>query len=166
MFFSLQLIIECWVYFSILYSQTLLFILSAYNSLYLPTLNSHSIPVSLILPTGNHKSVLRVWESVSFCSVWFSHSVMSDSLRPYGLQHTRLPCPSPNPEFTHKLMSIELLIPSTHLILSCPLLLLPSIFLSTRVFSNESFLPIRWPKYWGFSFKYQSFQWTARTDLL
>ena len=49
-------------------------------------------------------------------------------------------------------MSIELVMPSNHLILCCPLLLLPSIFPSIRVFSNESVLHIRWPKYWGFSF--------------
>ena len=51
-----------------------------------------------------------------------------------------------------KLMSIESVIPSNHLILCCPLLLLPSIFSSIRVFSNESVLHIRWPKYWSFSF--------------
>ena len=51
-----------------------------------------------------------------------------------------------------KLMSIELVMPSNHLILCCPLLLLPSIFLSIRVFSNESVLCIRWPKFWSFSF--------------
>ena len=51
-----------------------------------------------------------------------------------------------------KLMSIESLMPSNHLILCCPLLLLPSIFPSIRVFSNESVLHIRWPKYWSFSF--------------
>ena len=51
-----------------------------------------------------------------------------------------------------KLMSIELAMPSNHLILCHPLLLLPSIFPSSRVFSNESFLCIRWPKYWSFSF--------------
>ena len=51
-----------------------------------------------------------------------------------------------------KLMSIESVMPSNHLILCCPLLLLPSIFPSIRVFSNETVLPIRWPKYWGFSF--------------
>ena len=51
-----------------------------------------------------------------------------------------------------KLMSIELVMPSNHLILCCPLLLLPSIFPSIRVFSNESVLHIRWPKYWSFSF--------------
>ena len=51
-----------------------------------------------------------------------------------------------------KLMSIELVMPSKHLILCCPLLLLPSIFPSIRVFSNESVLHISWPKYWRFSF--------------
>ena len=51
-----------------------------------------------------------------------------------------------------KLMSVELVMPSNHLILCHPLLLLPSIFPSIRVFSNESVLLIRWPKYWSFSF--------------
>ena len=51
-----------------------------------------------------------------------------------------------------KLTSIELMMPSNHLILCCPLLLLPSTFPSMRVFSNESVLHIRWPKYWSFSF--------------
>ena len=51
-----------------------------------------------------------------------------------------------------KLMSIESVVPSNHLTLCHPLLLLPSIFPSIRVFSNESVLPIRWPKYWSFSF--------------
>ena len=51
-----------------------------------------------------------------------------------------------------KLMSIESVMPSNHLILCCPLLLLPLIFPSIRVFSSESTLHIRWPKYWSFSF--------------
>jgi len=51
-----------------------------------------------------------------------------------------------------KLMSIELVMPSNHLILCCPLLFLPSVFPSIRVFSSESVLHIRWPKYWSFSF--------------
>ena len=51
-----------------------------------------------------------------------------------------------------KLMSIVSVMPSNHLILYCPLLLLPSIFPSTRVFSNESVLHIKWPEYWSFSF--------------
>ena len=50
------------------------------------------------------------------------------------------------------LLSIESVMPSSHLILCCPLLLLPSIFPSIRVFSNESVLHIKWPKYWSFSF--------------
>ena len=59
-----------------------------------------------------------------------------------------LPCPS----LSLKLMSIELVLTSNHLILCCPLLLLPSVFPSIRVFSNLSVLHIRWPKYWSFSF--------------
>ena len=51
-----------------------------------------------------------------------------------------------------KLMSIESVMPSNHLILCCPLLLLPSIFPSNRVFSHESALCIKWPKFWSFSF--------------
>ena len=57
-----------------------------------------------------------------------------------------------NSQSLPKLMSIELVMPSNHLILCCPLLLLPSIFPSIKVFSNESVLRIRWPKYWSFSF--------------
>ena len=55
-----------------------------------------------------------------------------------------------------KLMSIELVMPANHLILCCPLLLLPLIFPSTRVFSSESALHIRWPKYWSFNFSINS----------
>ena len=75
---------------------------------------------------------------------------MSDSSPPHGLQHARLPCPS-LPELT-QFMSIELMMPSNHFILCHPLLLLPSIFPSIRVFAKESVFHIRWPKYWSFSF--------------
>ena len=76
---------------------------------------------------------------------------MSDSLQPHGLQHARLL------SFTIswsllRLMSIESVMPSSPLILCHPLLLLPSIFPSIRVFSNESVLHIRWTQYWSFSF--------------
>ena len=81
-----------------------------------------------------------------------SHSVISDSLRPHGLQHSRLPCPSPSPGVCSNSCPLSwMVMPSNHLILSHPLLLLPSLFLSIRVFSNESALRIRWPKYWSFS---------------
>ena len=74
-------------------------------------------------------------------------------MRSHGLQHTRLPCPSPTPMVSLlKLMSIESVMPSNHLSLCRPLLLLPSIFSSIRIFSKESVLCIRWPKYWCFSF--------------
>ena len=65
-----------------------------------------------------------------------------------------------------KPMSIESVMPSNHLILCCSLLLLPSIFPSISVFSDESPLHIRWSKYWSFSFNIRSFQWTPRTELL
>ena len=79
---------------------------------------------------------------------------MSDSLRPHELQHTCPPCPSPTPRVhpnSPKLMCIESVMPSSHLILCRPLLLLPPIPPSIRVFSNKSALHIRWPKYWSFS---------------
>ena len=63
-----------------------------------------------------------------------------------------LPCPSPSSQTLLKFMSIELMMPSSHHILCCPLLMPPSIFPSIRVFSNDSALHIRWPKYWSFSF--------------
>ena len=65
-----------------------------------------------------------------------------------------------------KLMSIESVMPSSHLIHCRPLILLPSIPPSIRVFSNESTLRMRWPKYWEFQLQHQSFQWTPRTGLL
>ena len=76
---------------------------------------------------------------------------MSDSLRTHGLQHARLPCPSPTPKSFSNSTSIELVMPSNHLIPYRPLLLLPSIFPSIRVFSNESVLHVGWPKYLCFS---------------
>ena len=58
-----------------------------------------------------------------------------------------------NSQSLFKLMSIKSMIPSNHLILYCPLFLLPSIFPSIRVFSDKSVLPIKWPKYWSSSFR-------------
>ena len=87
------------------------------------------------------------WES--FSSVQFSHSVVSDSLWPHETQHARPSCPSPTPRVHSNSR------PSSrwcHLILCHPLLLLPPIPPSIRVFSNESTLHMRWPNYWSFSF--------------
>ena len=89
-----------------------------------------------------------MWYEIS--SVQFSHSVMSDSLQPHELQHARPPCIT-NSRSSLKLMSIESVMPSSHLILWCSLLL-PPIPPSIRVFSNESTLRMRWPEYWHFSF--------------
>ena len=85
------------------------------------------------------------------CTFFFSHSVVSDSFRPHGLQHAGLPCPSVSPSLL-KVMSVESVMPSNHLILCCPLLLPPSIFSNIRAFSDESVLPIWWPEYWRFTF--------------
>ena len=71
-------------------------------------------------------------------SIQFSHSVMSDSLWPHGMQHTRLPCPSPTPRACSN-MSIKSVIPSSHLIFCRSLLLPSSIFPSIRVFSSQFF---------------------------
>ena len=79
---------------------------------------------------------------------------MCTSLRPHGLQHARLPCPLPEAysRCLLKLMSIKSVMSSNHLILCHPLLLLPPIFPSIRIFTNESVLHIRWPRYWSFIF--------------
>ena len=84
-------------------------------------------------------------------SVQFSHSVVSDSLRPHESQHTRPPCPLPTPRvYPNPCPSSQWCHPA---ISSChPLLFQPPILPSIRVFSNESTLCMRWPKYWSFSF--------------
>ena len=92
--------------------------------------------------------VLLLMLSVQFSSVAQSCPTLCDPVNrstPASLSIT-------NSWSLPKLMSIESVMPSNHLLLCCPLLLLPSIFPSFRVFSNESALNIRWPKYWSFSF--------------
>ena len=98
----------------------------------------------------------------AFCSIWllpflqfssvqFSHSVVFDSATPWTAAR-QASLSIINSWSSHKLRSIESVMPSSHLILCHPLLLLPPIPPSIRVFSNESTLHIRWPKYWSFSF--------------
>ena len=73
-------------------------------------------------------------------------------MRPHESQHARPPCRLPTPGVHSRLTSIGSVMPSSHLILCRPLLLLPPIPPNIRVFSNESTLCVRWPKYWSFSF--------------
>ena len=97
------------------------------------------------------KPWLKEWLWMS-SSVQLSHSVMSDSSRPHGLQHARLLCPSPTPKACSNSCPLSQwchLTISSSLFPSLPPLLPPSIFPSIRVFSNESVLYIRWPKYWS-----------------
>ena len=101
----------------------------------------------------NRRPVLVVvwFSSVQFSSIQFGRSVMSDSLRPHESVH-QASLSITNSRSLLKVMSIKLVMASNHLILCHPLLFLPPIPPSIRVFSNESTLPMRWPKYWSFSF--------------
>ena len=110
-------------------------------------LNHHGVPC----PVSPCWSVPVLPHTQGFClSVQFSRSVVSDSLRPHGLHHTRPPCPSPTPGvYPNSCPLSRWCHPS---ILCPPLLLPPSIIPSIRVFSNESTLGIKWPKYWSFGF--------------
>ena len=96
---------------------------------------------------------MSIWSSC--WSVQFSRSVLSDSLWPHELQHARPP--SPTPSITNSwssliLTSIKSVMPSSHLIFCRPLLLMPPVPPRIKVFSNESTLRMKWPKYWSFSF--------------
>ena len=101
------------------------------------------------------KSVFSYFANKFICvisfSVQFSCSVVSSSLQPHELEHARPPCPSPTPGVpqTHVHRVSDAI---RHLILCRPLLLLPPIPPSSRVFSNEPTLHVSWPSYWSFSF--------------
>ena len=101
--------------------------------------------------------------SVLFSSVAQSCPTLCD---PMNRSIPGLPVHHQLPEFTQTHPSIESVMPSSHLILCCPLFLLPLIPPSIRVFSNESALCMRWAKYWSFQLEHQSFQRTPRADLL
>ena len=101
-----------------------------------------------------HKNVewMNEWPGLALTELLlllFSHPVMSDSLQPHELQHTRPPCPSPSPSLP-KSSFVASVRPSSHLILWCPLL--PSIFPSIKDFFNESSVHIRCSEYWSFIF--------------
>ena len=116
-------------------------------------------------PTGTVNSEYQSRNWGNFVEPQFSPSVMSDCLwsmncsMPGSLSIT-------DSQSLLKLTSIASVMASNHLILCHPLLLLPSIFPNIRVFSNESVLSIRWPKYWSFSFSISPSNEYTRTDLL
>ena len=90
---------------------------------------------------------------IQFSSVQFTRSVVSNSLQPYESQHGQASLSITNSRSSLRPTSIESVMPSSHLILCCPLVLLPPIPPSIRVFSNESTLCMRWPNYWSFSLR-------------
>ena len=119
-----------------------------------------SIPESISSPGGGHGNPLYYsclenlldrkvwWATIQFSSVQsLSHGQFFATPWTAAFQAS---WSITNSQSLLKLMSIEAMMPSNHLILCCPLLLLPSIFPSIRVFSNESVLRISWPKYWSF----------------
>ena len=114
----------------------------------------------------SHLNILSYSLTFAFSSVDFSHWVTSDSLWPHGLQRARPPCPSPTPGASSNSCPIKSVMPFNHLILCGPLLLLPWIFPSIRVFPNESVLHVRWPEILELQLQHQSFQWIFRTDFL
>ena len=97
------------------------------------------------------KYILKILPPQYSLSVQFSCSVVSNSAIPWTAAH-QASLSITNSGSLPKPMSIESVMPSNHLILCRPLLLLPSVFPSIRVFCNESALRIKWPKYWSFSF--------------
>ena len=118
----------------------------------LPLFFPHCWITSLIFCLKGH--CVYIWEKIArtdISSVQFSHSVVSDSATPWTAAR-QASLSITNSQSPPKPISIESVMPSNHLILHHPLLLLPSIFPSIRVFSNESAFCIRWQKYWSFSF--------------
>ena len=109
-----------------------------------------------ILPSGPGRYLCFPYIMLYFLgvlgSVQFKCSVMSDSLLPPWIAACQASLSITNSQSLLKLMSIESVMPSNHLILCHPLLLPPLIFPSIKVFSNESVLHMRWPKFWSFSF--------------
>ena len=116
----------------------------------------HSLPTSRLTLGNPFIYFLHLW--VQFRSVQFSRSVVSNSETAWNAASQAILSISSSRSLL-KLTSIESEMRSNHLILCHPLPLLPSIFPSIRVFSNESVLCIRWPKNWSFSFSWNIFQW-------
>ena len=123
-----------------------------------PTLQADSLPAK---PQGKpfficyHSVVHQALLSMEFSRQEYWSGSISSVAQSHQTLCDPMDCSTPGFPIHHQLdqlMSIELVMPSNHLILCCPLLLLTSVFPSVRVFSNESVLCIRWTKYWSFSF--------------
>ena len=119
------------------------------SCLYLPFWVKMGLVIGDLLPTNG---IWQTWQDIWFSSVQFSRSVVSDSLRPPWTAALQASLSITISRSSPKLTSMESVMPSSHLILCRPLFLLPPIPPSIRVFSNESTLRMRWPKYWSFSF--------------
>ena len=136
--------------FPVLYSKPLLVIYFKYSSVYMSLPSSKSVPSCPFFSAGNCKFILLSWW-VCFCFVvvqlpsliWLFTTPRTAALQASLSLTLSWSLP--------KFISIESMMPSNHLILCCPLLLLPSIFPSLGVVSNELAVHIRWPKYWSFS---------------
>ena len=101
-------------------------------------------------------------EYLPYAVLLFSHLVVSDSLQPHELQHTWLPCPSLSPRVSSHSCQFNQLCHPIIYSSAASFLLMPPIFPSIRVFSNEPFPQIRWPKYWSFSFSISPFNEYSR----
>jgi len=108
----------------------------------------NTLPHNQEFPTGEWQPIYRL---ILFIILLFSHQVMSDSTRPHGLQHSRLPCPSPSPSVSqvHVRWLSDAIQPSHPLLPVSPS---ASVFPSIRVFSSESAVRMGWPQYWSFTF--------------
>ena len=127
-------------------------VISVLTSTSFPIFTVFLFILGVLIFTNVSKYYTFLISSLPFSSVQFSHSVMSDSLRPHELQDARPPCPSSSPGVHSNSCPSSRVMPPSHLILCRPLLLLPPIPPSIRVFSSESTLRTRQPKYWSFSF--------------
>ena len=106
---------------------------------------------------NKHPHIWLVSSKLNKCICFGSVAKSCPALQPHGLQHARPPCPSPCPGVCASSCPLTRCCHPTISSLCYPLLLLPSIFPSIRVFSNESVICIRWPKYWSFSFSISPF---------
>ena len=129
-----------------------LVLLETYQELVITVENHSPVTAVHIKSTVGHSSISSMSSYYVHSSVQFSCSVVSDSLWPHGLQLARPPCPSPTPGVYSNSCPLSWWCHPTILSSVVPFSSWPSILPSIRVFSNESALRIRWPKYWSFSF--------------